>query len=154
MTNPSGSRIQDFDWGGGQLLRPKCEQSELPAMGTYYSLKALEAFGILVFKYMLQGCYWNTRINGGCEMMASWRWRTCITNYARFICTVCTRRIRWSCEGLTSVTQQIHRIQLKHLLLRLSTTCHYRIYVLLYLLHPRDCYRSNGLTPILYCTVL
>ena len=30
------------------------------------------------------------------------------TNYARFIRTVCTRRIRWSCEGLTSVTQQIH----------------------------------------------
>ena len=26
----------------------------------------------------------------------------------RFIRTVCTPRIRWSCEGLTSVTQQIH----------------------------------------------
>ena len=38
--------------------------------------------------------------------------------YARFIRTVCMRRIRWSCEGLTSVTQQIHWIQLKHLLLR------------------------------------
>ena len=37
---------------------------------------------------------------------------------ARFICTVCTRRIRWSCEGLTSVTQQIHWMRLKHLLLR------------------------------------
>ena len=36
---------------------------------------------------------------------------------ARFICTVCTCRIRWSCKGLMSVTQQIHWIQLKHLLL-------------------------------------
>ena len=36
----------------------------------------------------------------------------------RFIRTICTRRIWWSCEGLTSVTQQIHWIQLKHLLLR------------------------------------
>ena len=41
-----------------------------------------------------------------------------IANYARFISTVCTHRIRWSCEGLTSVTQWIHWIQLKHLLLR------------------------------------
>ena len=35
---------------------------------------------------------------------------------ARSSCTVCTRRIRWSCEGLTSIPQQIHWIQLKHLL--------------------------------------
>ena len=47
--------------------------------------------------------------------------------FARFIRTVCTRRIRWSCEGLTSIPQQIHWIQLKHLLLRLCTTCCYRI---------------------------
>ena len=46
---------------------------------------------------------------------------------ARFICTVCTRRILWSCEVLTSIPQQICWIQLKHLLLRLCTTCHYRI---------------------------
>ena len=46
---------------------------------------------------------------------------------ARFICTVRTCRIQWSCEGLTSIPQQIHWIQLKHLLLRLCTTCHYRI---------------------------
>ena len=38
---------------------------------------------------------------------------------ARFICTVCMHRIRRSCEGLTSISQQIHWIQLKHLLLRL-----------------------------------
>ena len=38
--------------------------------------------------------------------------------YARFICTIYTCWIRWSCEGLTSVTQQIHWIHLKHLLLR------------------------------------
>ena len=47
--------------------------------------------------------------------------------YARFICTVCTRRIRWSCEGLTSIPQWIHWIKLKHLLLRLCTTCRYQI---------------------------
>ena len=46
---------------------------------------------------------------------------------ARFVCTVCTRRIRWSCQGLTSIPQQIHWIQLKHLLLRLCTTCRYWI---------------------------
>ena len=33
------------------------------------------------------------------------------------ICTVCTRRIRWSCEGPTSISQQIYWIWLKHLLL-------------------------------------
>ena len=38
---------------------------------------------------------------------------------ARFICTVCTHRIRWSCEGLMSIPQQIHWIRLKHLLLTL-----------------------------------
>ena len=54
------------------------------------------------------------------------------SRYARFIRTVCTRRIRWSCEGLTSIPQQIHWIQLKHLLLRLCTTCRHQIYVLLY----------------------
>ena len=37
---------------------------------------------------------------------------------ARFICTVCTCRIRWSCKDLTSIPQQIHWVQLKHLLLR------------------------------------
>ena len=37
----------------------------------------------------------------------------------RFICTVCTRSIRWSCEGLTSIPQQIHWIQLKVYLYRL-----------------------------------
>ena len=47
---------------------------------------------------------------------------------ARFIRTVCTRRIRWSCVCLTSITQRIHWIQLKHLLLRLC-----RSNVLLYL---------------------
>ena len=45
----------------------------------------------------------------------------------RFICTVCMHRVRWSCEGLTSIPQGIHGIQLKHLLLRLYTTCHYNI---------------------------
>ena len=35
---------------------------------------------------------------------------------ARFIHTVCTRRIQWSCKGLTSIPQQIRWIQLKHLL--------------------------------------
>ena len=38
-----------------------------------------------------------------------------------------THRIQWSCEGLTSIPQQIHWIQLKHLLLSLYKTCHYRI---------------------------
>ena len=35
---------------------------------------------------------------------------------ARFICTVCTRRIWWSCEGLTSISQQVLWIQLNNLL--------------------------------------
>ena len=34
----------------------------------------------------------------------------------KFICTVCTHRIRWSCGCLMSIPQQIHWIQLKHLL--------------------------------------
>ena len=37
-------------------------------------------------------------------------------NYARSICTICTHRIQWSCEGLTSTSQQIHWIELNHLL--------------------------------------
>ena len=47
--------------------------------------------------------------------------------HARSIGTVSTCRIRWSCKGLTSIPQQIHWIQLKHLLLSLCTTCRYRI---------------------------
>ena len=35
---------------------------------------------------------------------------------ARFVCTVCTCRIRWSCEGLTSISQQVLWIWLNHLL--------------------------------------
>ena len=38
--------------------------------------------------------------------------------YARFICTVCTCRIRWSCEGLTSVHNEYTEYTLKHLLSR------------------------------------
>ena len=37
---------------------------------------------------------------------------------ARFIHTVCMRRIRWSCEGLTSVHHEYTGYTLKHLLLR------------------------------------
>ena len=37
---------------------------------------------------------------------------------ARFIRTVCMRRIRWSCEGLTSVHNEYTGYPLKHLLLR------------------------------------
>ena len=37
---------------------------------------------------------------------------------ARFIRTVCMRRIRWSCEGLTSVHNEYTGYLLKHLLLR------------------------------------
>ena len=37
---------------------------------------------------------------------------------ARFIRTVCMRRIRWSCEGLTSVHNEYTGYTLKHLLLR------------------------------------
>ena len=40
------------------------------------------------------------------------------SSLARFICTICTCRIWWSCQGLTSVSQWIHWMQLKHLLLR------------------------------------
>ena len=40
------------------------------------------------------------------------------TNYARFIRTVCMRRIRWSCEGLMSVHNEYTGYTLKHLLLR------------------------------------
>ena len=40
------------------------------------------------------------------------------TNYARFIRTVCMHRIRWSCEGLTSVHNEYTGYLLKHLLLR------------------------------------
>ena len=38
--------------------------------------------------------------------------------FARFIRTVCMRRIRWSCEGLTSVHNEYTGYTLKHLLLR------------------------------------
>ena len=41
----------------------------------------------------------------------------CLDAFARFIGTACMRRIRWSCEGLMSTSQQTHWIQLKHLLL-------------------------------------
>ena len=44
--------------------------------------------------------------------------KPCIINYARFICTICMRRIRWSCEGLTSVHNEYTGYLLKHLLLR------------------------------------
>ena len=37
---------------------------------------------------------------------------------ARFIRTVCMRRIRWSCEGLTSVHNEYTGYTLKHLFLR------------------------------------
>ena len=37
---------------------------------------------------------------------------------ARFIPTVCMRRIRWSCEGFTSVHNKYTGYTLKHLLLR------------------------------------
>ena len=37
---------------------------------------------------------------------------------ARFVRTVCMRRIRWSCEGLTSVHNEYTEYTLKHLLLR------------------------------------
>ena len=40
------------------------------------------------------------------------------TGLARFIRTVCMRRIRWSCEGLTSVHNEYTGYSLKHLLLR------------------------------------
>ena len=46
---------------------------------------------------------------------------------ARFICTVCMRRIWWFWEGLMSIPQRIHWIPLKHSLLRLCTTCRYQI---------------------------
>ena len=39
-------------------------------------------------------------------------------HFARFIRTVCMRRIRWSCEGLTSVHNEYTGYTLKHLLLR------------------------------------
>ena len=47
----------------------------------------------------------------------------------RYVCKVYLyrlhmRRTRWSCEGLTSIPQPIHWIQLKHLFLRLCTTYH------------------------------
>ena len=41
-----------------------------------------------------------------------------IINSARFICTVCMHRIRWSCEGLMSVHNIYTGYTLKHLLLR------------------------------------
>ena len=41
-----------------------------------------------------------------------------VKNLARFIRTCCTRRIRWSCEGLTSVHNEYTGWSLKHLLLR------------------------------------
>ena len=40
------------------------------------------------------------------------------TPHARFIRTDCMRRIRWSCEGLTSVHNEYTGYLLKHLLLR------------------------------------
>ena len=42
----------------------------------------------------------------------------CRVECARFIRTVCMRRIRWSCEGLTSVHNEYTGYTLKHLLLR------------------------------------
>ena len=39
-------------------------------------------------------------------------------DHARFICTICMRRIRRSCEGLTSVHNKYTGYTLKHLLLR------------------------------------
>ena len=41
-----------------------------------------------------------------------------INVFARFIRTVCMRRIRWSCEGLTFVHNEYTGYTLKHLLLR------------------------------------
>ena len=41
-----------------------------------------------------------------------------VQTLARFIRTICMRRIRWSCEGLTSVHNEYTGYTLKHLLLR------------------------------------
>ena len=49
-------------------------------------------------------------------------------SYARFICTVCTRRIRWSCCYTTNTLDTLWRIYCWDI----CTTCRYRIYVLLY----------------------
>ena len=46
----------------------------------------------------------------------TWLSSTRQLTYARFVCTVCTHRIRWSCKGLTSTPQQILWIHLNHLL--------------------------------------
>ena len=53
-----------------------------------------------------------------CSKLHYSSWLTWCTQHARLICTVCMLRIRSSCEGLMSVTQQIHCMRLKHLLLR------------------------------------
>ena len=73
---------------------------------------------------------------------------------ARFIRTVCMRRIQWSCEGLTSVHNKYTGYTLKHLLLR-------HLYNLLlpvlpcYALEPRAATAARIIISLtLYCVVL
>ena len=62
----------------------------------------------------------KTRMLCGIDMINvkgnEWRWGCNVYLYRLHTRT-------WSCEGLTSIPQQIHWIKLKHLLLRLCTTC-------------------------------
>ena len=91
---------------------------------------------------------------------------TCLVyslRFARFIRTDCMRRIRWSCEGLTSVHNDYTGWSLKHLLSRHMYNLPLPIYVLLYpLLMRNSCWLlvSGSLVgeypsecPVLYCTV-
>ena len=92
--------------------------------------------------------------------------KTIVLN-ARFIRTVCMRRIRWSCEGLTSVHNEYTGYTLKHLLLRHMYNLSLPM-LKCYLLKPGDsetsyCWSGSGKcycwsvlwwnAPTLYCVV-
>ena len=91
------------------------------------------------WKYYLLANYVCGRLNtstpnGTRKLLSTTHALTCKTRVlqhqglARFICTVCARGIRWFCEGLASIPRRIYWMKLEHLLLRLCTTCHYRIW--------------------------
>ena len=60
-----------------------------------------------------------------CKSSINFSFTSSLFKHARFICIVCI--CIGSSDGLTSIPQQIYWLQLKQLLLRLCTTCHYRI---------------------------
>ena len=91
-----------LDPDGVPYLQPQAMLCDLQNQG-YHSTDAAQRVR-RIYKDYFNSEVWGSSLAG--------------ESHARFIRTVCMRRIWWSCEGLTSVHNEYTGYTLKHLLLR------------------------------------